>query len=80
MEETGLEIKNIRFMALTNDIFDENKHYVTIFVTAVWQGGELTNCEPDKCLELQWSDGKQLPKNLFLPLNNLLITHPNLIF
>ena len=33
LEETGLEIKNARFVTATNDIMiDEGKHYVTIFV------------------------------------------------
>ena len=80
LEETGLKIKNVRFMAVTNDIFSENKHYVTIFVTADWQSGKLTNCEPDKCLELLWSDAKHLPQNLFLPLRNLLFSNPDLRF
>lgn len=34
LEETGLEIGNIKFLTATNDIFGEGKHYVTIFVTA----------------------------------------------
>ena len=34
LEETGLEIGNIKFLTATNDVFGEGKHYVTIFVTA----------------------------------------------
>lgn len=34
LEETGLEIGNIKFLRATNDVFGEGKHYVTIFVTA----------------------------------------------
>jgi 8-oxo-dGTP diphosphatase len=34
LEETGLEVGNIKFLTATNDVFGEGKHYVTIFVTA----------------------------------------------
>lgn len=34
LEETGLEIGNVKFLVATNDVFGEGKHYVTIFVTA----------------------------------------------
>lgn len=41
-EETGLSIKNIRRATFTNDIFQaENKHYVTVFVVAEYESGEL---------------------------------------
>ncbi|MDO8336304.1 MAG: NUDIX domain-containing protein, partial [Candidatus Saccharibacteria bacterium] len=34
-EENGLEIKDIKFGAVTNDIFEkEGKHYVTIWMTS----------------------------------------------
>jgi len=39
-EETNLQIKNIRFLAQTNDQFkDEGKHYLTIWMTSDWAGG-----------------------------------------
>jgi len=48
LEETGLTITNIRFLAATNDLFpDEGKHYVTIWVEGDWKGGEPTILEPD---------------------------------
>ena len=41
-EEVGIEIQNIQFGAVTNDIFvEEQKHYVTIFVTADYTAGEV---------------------------------------
>jgi 8-oxo-dGTP diphosphatase len=33
LEETGLEVGDIKFLVATNDVFGEGKHYVTIFVT-----------------------------------------------
>jgi 8-oxo-dGTP diphosphatase len=38
LEETGLEVGNIKFLTATNDVFGEGKHYVTIFVTCVITG------------------------------------------
>jgi ADP-ribose pyrophosphatase YjhB (NUDIX family) len=38
LEETGLEVGNIKFLTATNDVFGEGKHYVTIFVTCTITG------------------------------------------
>jgi 8-oxo-dGTP diphosphatase len=72
LEETGLQLSNSEFFAVTNDVFDEQKHYVTIFMKADYPGGPVQNLEPDKCYEWRWFEIDQLPDNLFLPLRNLL--------
>lgn len=49
VEETGLEIGNVKFLIATNDVFGEGKHYVTIFVTAEIVGTEKVakvSCHP----------------------------------
>jgi 8-oxo-dGTP diphosphatase len=33
-EETDLDLGDIKFLTATNDVFSEDKHYVTVFVTA----------------------------------------------
>jgi len=75
MEETGLRVKNIRFTTATNDFFEkENKHYITIFMLADYDGSEVKIMEPDKCEKwdwFEWEEGK-LPKPLFVPQQNLL--------
>jgi 8-oxo-dGTP diphosphatase len=39
LEETGLEIGDVKFLTATNDVMaDEGKHYVTVFVTCVIVG------------------------------------------
>lgn len=38
LEETGLQVGNIKFLTATNDVFGEGKHYVTIFVTCTITG------------------------------------------
>ncbi|HUD06214.1 MAG TPA: NUDIX hydrolase [Candidatus Saccharimonadales bacterium] len=73
LEETGLEIRNVRFGAVTNDYFkDEGKHYVTIWVLSDWASGKEQLTEPDKFIEMQWRDFDNLPTPLFLPWQQLL--------
>lgn len=72
-EETGLYIKNVHHGAYTNDIFtNEQKHYVTLFVTAEFSHGELELKEPHKCEQWDWFSWDDLPKPKFLSLENLL--------
>lgn len=72
LEETGLSIKNLRSGPCTNDIFEkENKHYVTLFIVADYDLGELKLMEPDKCEQWGWFDWDKMPQPLFLPLRNL---------
>jgi len=74
-EETGLEIKNIRFGTTTNDIFKkEDEHYITICMVADYVLGEAKVMEPEKCEEWGWFEWneKKLPKSLFIPQRNLL--------
>lgn len=72
-EETDLVIANVRFAAVTNDIFtEENKHYATIWVLSDWQAGELHSMEPEKCTEQRWITFDELPEPLFLPWKQLL--------
>ncbi len=73
LEETGIKIKNIRFGTVTNDIFkEEGKHYVTIFMLAELDCGEVKIMEPEKYEKWEWFDWSDLPQPLFVPLQNLL--------
>ena len=68
MEEVGVSIKNIRFMAVTNDIFPkEDKHYISIWMEADLAEGEPRSMEPDKVIGLEWHAFKDLPTPLFEP-------------
>jgi len=72
-EETGCVIKNIRFAAVTNDIFeDDDKHYVTWWVMSDWSKNEPKIVETDKCTEQKWVDFDTIPSPLFLCWENLL--------
>ena len=79
MEEVGISIRDIRPGAYTNDVFIEaDKHYVTLFVIAEYDSGELKVMEPDKCDQWQWFRWNDLPQPLFLPIRNFLKWHPDL--
>ncbi len=74
-EETGLAIKNIRFVTCTNDIFSrEDKHYITIYMQADWKVGKPQVLEPDKMIKWQWFDWDKLPSPLFIPMQHLVET------
>ncbi|KAF5025690.1 hypothetical protein F66182_2296 [Fusarium sp. NRRL 66182] len=92
LEETGLKIRAVKVIAVTNDVFeDEKKHYITIFVRCEMVDGNAQPqiLEPQKCegwYWKTWEDLKQLlpgasqteGEKLFLPLVNLLQQTPNL--
>lgn len=79
LEETGLEISNVRKFTFTNDIFNqEGKHYITLFVVAECESGDASVTEPNKCKQWRWFEWESLPQPLFLPLVNLLKAHPTL--
>jgi 8-oxo-dGTP diphosphatase len=66
-EETGLKIKDIEVVGVTNDLFaKEKKHYVTIFMKALgWQGTPKI-MEAEKCTKMGWFDLNNLPSPLFV--------------
>lgn len=72
-EETGLRIKNVRFGAVTNDVFhDEDKHYVTLWMLSDHHAGEPAIREPDTYINMEWFHFDKLPEPLFLPCQQLL--------
>ncbi len=73
LEETGLQISNVRFAAATNDIFQqEQKHHITLFMLADADSGEARAMEPEKCEKWEWLDRSEWPERVFLPVSNLL--------
>lgn len=76
LEETSLQVTNIRLGHVTNDVFEyENKHYVTIFILADYISGDPLVMESDKCESWQWFNWHELPEPLFLPIKNLLMNN-----
>lgn len=72
-EETGMKIKNIGYVALTNNLMlDEGVHSLTVWTTAEWDEGEPIITEPDKCVAQRWVNFETLPGPLFRALELLL--------
>lgn len=79
LEETGVEIKNVRFLWTTNNIFhSEKKHTITVFMESDWASGEPTTTEHDKFVEVGWFTPSELPSPLFLALFELQKAKPDL--
>jgi 8-oxo-dGTP diphosphatase len=73
MEETGVEIHNVRFRALTNDVFArEGRHYLTVWMDADYRSGEARVNAAHEMSSVAWFPWDRLPAPLFLPLENLL--------
>lgn len=73
MEETGVVIRNPRFLGYTNDVFqEEGKHYVTMWVEAEYAYGEPTITSPRETAFVGWVNQKQLPTPRFIPFQNFL--------
>lgn len=71
-EETGMDVINSKFEAVTNDIFEgQDKHYITIFMRAECSG-EPRVMEPDKCEDWGWFSWDKLPRPVMVPITNLI--------
>ena len=65
MEETGMEIENVRFNRLMNLKVYEPKHYVDVGLIADWKSGEPEIREPHKCDGWEWFSMDSLPTPRF---------------
>lgn len=72
LEETGMRVTGTQFATATNDIFEaEGKHYVTLYMLADAEG-EPQLLEPDSCEGWQWFSWDDLPRPLFICIENLV--------
>lgn len=62
LEETGMEIQNIRFLFAGNTIHFAPKHFVNIGLVADWKANEPQNLEPDKCEGWAWYGLDDIPQ------------------
>lgn len=65
LEETGMEIENVRFLCLSNQKEYAPKHYVNIGLLADWESGEPKIMEPEKSEAWNWYDLENFPEPLF---------------
>ncbi|MEN9614041.1 MAG: hypothetical protein RLZZ347_348 [Candidatus Parcubacteria bacterium] len=72
MEETGMEIQNVRFLRLLNLKQYAPKHYVDIGLVAEWKSGEPKVMEPNKVESWGWYAMDNLPTPLFEPVKTYM--------
>ncbi|KAL8198118.1 hypothetical protein R6Q57_030166 [Mikania cordata] len=73
-EETGLDIKNIKFLTTINNIPYGSIHLDVTYMCAYLSDPNQTpqNIEPDKCEGWEWFDLNNLPEPMFGPLREML--------
>jgi 8-oxo-dGTP diphosphatase len=72
-EEVGLDVTDIHFRALTNDVFESSgRHYITLWMHGENKSGEPGIAAEHEVAEIGWFAWDALPAPLFLPLQNLL--------
>lgn len=81
-EETGLNALSLRLGPWVDNLIDEDKHYVTLFVFVNDFEGDLKILEPEKCEGWSWFECNALPFPLFPPVDSLInkIGHEKLSF
>jgi len=65
LEETGVEIENVRFLFLANVTKYAPKHYVHIGMVADWKAGEAQVMEEGREVDWKWYDLESVPEKLF---------------
>lgn len=66
LEETGIKVKNLELISVSNDIIPD-KHFVTIAFLCNDFEGEPKVMEPDEITRWQWFDLNNLPSEVFSP-------------
>ena len=78
LEEAGIEISNLRLIAVTNDIWPEMKtHFITLHFAANWKSGEVHLAEPDAFETWEWRTWDDLPKPLLIATQHFVDTGKN---
>lgn len=72
MEETGLEIRNVRFLRVMNVTEYAPRHYVDLSFVAEWAAGEPEVREPEKVEGWDWYPLDALPSPLFATMPSAL--------
>lgn len=72
-EETGVEVSNVEFVAMTNDLLaDVDKHYITIWMRAETSAPAITIGDTEEIVEAGWFDVAAMPQPRFAFFENLL--------
>ena len=71
LEETGIKIKNLKIISLSNDIV-EDVHFLTVGFLCTDFEGEPKVMEPEEITEWQWFPIDKLPYPIFFPSAKIL--------
>ena len=75
LEETGLEIADLRLLSVGNYFFnrdDGERHYIDVDFVCEAQAGEAQLMEPGKCDGWEWYDLDHLPQPLFIVTRRMI--------
>lgn len=71
-EETGLKPLSMTLDTWTEDVMENNKHYITLFVFVTEFEGNVQLLEPHKCEGWEWFEWDKLPSPLFAPTRSFI--------
>ena len=67
LEETGLKVKSLKFLCVSN-VIEYDKHYIDISFLGEVEEGEPKVTEPDRIESWGWFDLDSLPAPIFKPV------------
>ncbi len=72
-EETGIDVFDVEFVAITNDVLEDvDRHYVTIWMRGETSDPTLAIEDTDEIVEAAWFELSDLPEPRFAFFDNLL--------
>jgi 8-oxo-dGTP diphosphatase len=73
LEETGVVVSNVRFVAITNDVLsDSGKHYVTVWMRGDADSADIAINDGDEIAEVGWFAADDVPRPLHAFFENLV--------
>ena len=77
LEETGVTIKNVRFLRILSMRDYSPMHFIDVGLVAEWEEGEPTDKEPDLSQGWSWYDIDNTPEPLFISKLGLVEAYKN---
>lgn len=71
LEETGVKVRNLELVSVSNDIVFDN-HFITLGFLCVDFLGEPQVMEPDEITKWQWFNLNNLPSPIFFPSEKII--------
>lgn len=71
LEETGIKVKNLKVISVSNDIVSD-AHFLTVGFLVEEFEGEVKVMEPDEITEWKWFNLDDLPSPLYFPSEKII--------